>query len=396
MSRTIAPPRVLNIADLRREAKRRLPRVVFDYIDGGAERERTLGENRRAFEDVLFRPRSAVATRQCDLSAEVLGTRLELPFMLAPVGSSRLFYQRGEEAAARAAGKAGTGYILSTLSGCRLEDVKAATSGPAWYQLYLVGGRDVALSSIARARAAGYRALVVTIDTPVAGLRERDLRNGIKELLSFNPLQVWPYVWQMLSRPRWLASYLGDGGLMNFPNIVLADGPMAYADVGAALEQSMVSWDDFPWIRAAWQGPIVVKGAHTADDARRAVDAGASAVVVSNHGARQLDGVSPTIRVLPEVVAAVGGEIEVLLDGGIRCGGDVVKAICLGAKAVLIGRAYAYGLGAAGEAGVTRAIDILRTDVVRTMKLLGCGSVAALDRSFVDPPADWLSRCEAR
>ena len=394
MSRTIAPPRVLNIDDLRREAKRRLPRVVFDYIDGGAERERTLGENRRAFEDVLFRPRSAVATRQCDLSTEVLGTRLELPFMLAPVGSSRLFYQRGEEAAARAAGKAGTGYILSTLSGCRLEDVKAATTGPAWYQLYLVGGRDVALSAIARARAAGYRALVVTIDTPVAGLRERDLRNGIKELLSFNPLQMWPYVWQMLSRPGWLASYLGDGGLMNFPNIVLADGPMAYADVGAALEQSMVSWDDFPWIREAWQGPIVVKGAHTADDARRAVDVGASAVVVSNHGARQLDGVSPTIRVLPEVVAAVGGEVDVLLDGGIRCGGDVVKAICLGARAVLIGRAYAYGLGAAGEAGVTRAIDILRTDVVRTMKLLGCGSIGALDRSFVDPPAHWLSRCE--
>ena len=396
MSRTVAPPRVLNIDDLRREAKRRLPRVVFDYIDGGAERERTLGENRRAFEDVLFRPRSAVATRQCDLTTEVLGTRLELPFMLAPVGSSRLFYRRGEEAAARAAGKAGTGYILSTLSGCRLEDVKAATTGPAWYQLYLVGGRDVALSSIARAKAAGYRALVVTIDTPVAGLRERDLRNGIKELLSFNPLQMWPYVWQMLSRPGWLAAYLGDGGLMNFPNIVLADGPMAYADVGAALEQSMVSWDDFPWIREAWQGPIVVKGAHTADDARRAVDVGASAVVVSNHGARQLDGVSPTIRVLPEVVAAVGDQTEVLLDGGIRCGGDVVKAICLGAKAVLIGRAYAYGLGAAGEAGVTRAIDILRTDVVRTMKLLGCGSIGALDRSFVDPPADWLSRCETR
>ena len=396
MSRTVAPPRVLNIDDLRREAKRRLPRVVFDYIDGGAERERTLGENRRAFEDVLFRPRSAVATRQCDLSTEVLGTRLDLPFMLAPVGSSRLFYRRGEEAAARAAGKAGTGYILSTLSGCRLEDVKAATTGPAWYQLYLVGGRDVALSSIARAKAAGYRALVVTIDTPVAGLRERDLRNGIKELLSFNPLQMWPYVWQMVSRPGWLAAYWGDGGLMNFPNIVLADGPMAYADVGAALEQSMVSWDDFPWIREAWQGPIVVKGAHTADDARRAVDVGASAVVVSNHGARQLDGVSPTIRVLPEVVAAVGHQTEVLLDGGIRCGGDVVKAVCLGAKAVLIGRAYAYGLGAAGEAGVTRAIDILRTDVVRTMKLLGCGSIGALDRSFVDPPADWLSRCETR
>jgi len=395
MARTIAAPRVLNIEDLRREAQRRLPRVVFDYIDGAAERERTLAENCRAFDDVLFRPRSAVATRTCDLSTEVLGTRLDLPFMLAPVGSSRLFYQRGEEAAARAAGKAGTGYILSTLSGCRLEDVKAATTGPAWYQLYLVGGREVAMAAIARARAAGYRALVVTIDTPVAGLRERDLRNGIKELLSFNPLRMLPYVGQMLSRPRWLALYMADGGLMNFPNIVLADGPMQYADVGAALEASMVSWDDFAWIRAAWQGPIVVKGVHTADDARRAVDAGAAAVVVSNHGARQLDGVSPTIRVLPEVVAAVGRQTEVLLDGGIRCGGDIVKAICLGARAVLVGRAYAYGLGAAGEAGVARAIDILRADVVRTMKLLGCGAVSALDGSFVEPPAAWISRCES-
>jgi L-lactate dehydrogenase (cytochrome) len=375
---------VINIDDLRREAKRRLPRMVFDYIDGGAEREMTLRENTRAFDDVLFRPRSAVATRQCDLGTTVLGTRLELPFMLAPVGSSRMFYPRGEEAAARAAGKAGTGYILSTLSGCRLEDVKAATPGPAWYQLYLVGGRDVALKTIARAKAAGYKALVVTIDTPVAGLRERDLKNGTKELLSKRPFDMLRYLPQILARPGWLAAYLGDGGLMKFPNIVLADGPMAYADVGAALEQSMVSWDDFPWIRDAWQGPLVVKGAHTADDARRAVDAGATAVVVSNHGARQLDGVAPTIRVLPEVVAAVGSQVEVLLDSGIRRGSDVVKAVCLGARAVLIGRAYAYGLGAAGEDGVARAIEILRGDIVRTMKLLGCASVSALDASFVD------------
>jgi len=384
VSRTIAPPRVINVDDLRREAKRRLPRMVFDYIDGGAEREITLRENTRAFDDVVFRPRSAVATRQCDLATTVLGTRIDLPFMLAPVGSSRMFYPRGEECAARAAGKVGTGYILSTLSGCRLEDVKAATPGPAWYQLYLVGGRDVALKTIARAKAAGYQALVVTIDTPVAGLRERDLKNGTKELLSPSLLTRLPFLPQMLARPRWLAAYLRDGGLMHFPNIVLADGPMGYADVGAALEQSMVSWDDFPWIREAWQGPIVVKGAHTADDARRAVDVGAAAVVVSNHGARQLDGVAPTIRVLPEVVAAVGSQVEVLLDSGIRRGSDVVKAVCLGARAVLIGRAYAYGLGAAGEAGVTRAIEILRSDVVRTMKLLGCASVSTLDESFVD------------
>jgi len=392
MAPSVAPPRVLNIEDLRRQARRRMPRVVFDYIDGGAERERTLGENCRAFDDILFRPRSAVATRQVDLGTTVLGTPIDVPFMLAPVGSSRLFWPRGEEEAARAAGAAGTGYILSTLSGCRLEDVRAATKGPAWYQLYLVGGRSVALSAIARAKAAGYRALVVTIDTPVAGLRERDFRNGIKELLSRRPLQVLPYLWQLLSRPRWLAGYFGDGGLMQFPNIVLEGGPMAYADVGAALEASMVSWDDFPWIREAWGGPIVVKGVHTEDDARRAVDVGASAIVVSNHGARQLDGVRPTIRVLPEVVAAVGGQTEVLLDGGIRRGSDVVKALCLGARAVLIGRAYAYGLGAAGHSGVARAIDILRTDMVRTLKLLGIGAVGALDASFVEVPRSWYPR----
>ena len=383
MARSVSAPHVLNISDLRRQAQRRLPRVVFDYIDGGAERECSLAENMRAYDDWRFRPRSAVATRSVSLQTRVLDTDLALPFMLAPVGSSRLFFPRGEEHAARAAGRAGTGYILSTLSGCRLEDVKAATTGPAWYQLYLVGGRDVALAAIARAKAAGYRALVVTIDTPVAGLRERDLRNGIKELLTFNPLVCWPYVGQMITRPGWLLGYARDGGLMKFPNIVLPSGPMDYADVGAALEASMVSWDDFPWIREAWGGPIVVKGAHTADDARRAVDVGASAVVVSNHGARQLDGVAATIEILPEVVAAVGHQTEVLLDGGIRTGGDVVKALCLGARAVLIGRAYAYGLAAAGDAGVTRAIDVLRTDVIRTMKLLGCNDVQALDASYV-------------
>jgi len=177
--------------------------------------------------------------------------------------------------------------------------------------------------------------------------------------------------------------------LMKFPNVMLKDGPMPYADVGAALEQSMVSWDDFRWIREAWQGPIVVKGVHTADDARRAIDQGAEAMVVSNHGGRQLDGVAPTLRVLPEVIAAVNGQAEVLLDGGIRRGSDVVKALCLGAKAVLIGRAYAYGLGAAGGEGVSRTIDILRSGIVRTMKLLGSDSVRDLDRSFVKMPADW-------
>jgi isopentenyl diphosphate isomerase/L-lactate dehydrogenase-like FMN-dependent dehydrogenase len=383
--------RAVIIEDLRRMAERRLPRMVFDYIDGGAEREWTLRENARAFQDVLFRPRSAVATPACDLKTTVIGIPIDLPVILAPVGSSRMFSPRGEEKAAAAAGDAGTIYTLSTLSGCRMEDVKAATAGPAWYQLYLVGGRDVAMKAIERAKAAGYKALVVTIDTPVAGMRERDARNGVKELLARN-LSTVPYLGQMIARPGWLYSYFGDGGLMNFPNIVLEDGPMGYADVGAALEASMTSWDDFKWIREAWGGPIVAKGVHTADDARRAVDHGAAAIVVSNHGARQLDGVAPTIRVLPEVAQAVGDQTEILLDGGIRRGSDVVKALCMGARAVLIGRAYAYGLGAGGRDGVARAIAILKGDVVRTMKLLGCAAIKDLDASFVDVPSDWTAR----
>ncbi|MBL8142120.1 MAG: alpha-hydroxy-acid oxidizing protein [Acidobacteria bacterium] len=386
----------VNIDDLRLAAKRRLPRVVFDYIDGGADAEVTLRENCRAFDDVALRPRSAVATSQCDLRTTVLGTTGALPFLLAPVGSSRMFYPRGEEVAARAAGDAGTTYILSTLSGCRVADVKAATPGPVWYQLYLVGGRDVALAAISRARAAGCSALVVTIDTPVAGMRERDLRNGTRELLSGNPVTMFPHVWQFFVRPRWFASYLRDGGLMSFPNVMLPSGPMPYADVGAMLAQSMTSWDDLAWIREAWGGRIVVKGVHTADDARRAIDGGADAIVVSNHGGRQLDGVAATIRVLPEVVAAVGDRTEVLLDGGIRRGSDIVKALCLGARAVLIGRAYAYGLGAAGGQGVARTIDILRSDVVRTLQLLGVASTAALDRSFVDVPDQWDRRAASR
>jgi len=378
----------LTIGDLRLLAKRRLPRMVFDYIDGGAETERTMRENASTFDDVLLRPRSAVATYSCDLSTTVLGQQIAMPVICAPVGSSRLFWPRGEEQASRAAGKAGTIYALSTLSGCRLEDVRSATSGPAWYQLYLIGGKDVALGAIARAKAAGYSALIVTIDTPVAGLRERDWRNGVKELITGGAASL-PYLWQVLSKPGWLWDTYRDGGLMQFPNIVLPGGAMAYADVTAALEKSMVSWADFTWIREAWQGPVIAKGAHTADDARRAIDAGADAVVVSNHGGRQLDGVAATVRVLSEIVEAVGGRVDVMLDGGVRRGSDVVKAVALGARAVLVGRAYAYGLGAGGEAGVARALEILRTDIVRTMKLLGCGAVTELDASFVSVPDAW-------
>ena len=392
-ARSVQSPRVLNIEDLRRAAKRRLPRVVFDYIDGGAEDEWTLRANRRAFEAVTLRPRCAVATPVCDLRTTALGISLSMPLILAPVGSCRLMYPRGEEAAARAAGAAGITYTLSTLSGCRLEDVAAASEGPVWYQLYLVGGRDCALAAIERARKAGFSALVVTIDTAVAGMRERDIRNGARELLSGKLAAMLPFVNQLLAKPRWLAAFLADGGLMKFENVIIpGKGPMFYADVTAALEQSVVTWDDLTWIRQAWNSPVVIKGIHTREDARRAVDMGVNALVVSNHGGRQVDSVAPTLQILPEVVAAVGDRVEVLMDGGIRRGSDIAKALCLGARAVLVGRAYAYGLGAAGGAGVARAIEILRCDLVRTLKLLGCASVPELDRSYVDVPGDWLGK----
>lgn len=391
MADALHPTRAVEISDLRTLAQRRLPRVVFDYIDGGAEAERTLRENCRVFDDVTFRPRGAVAVSDVDLRTTVLGQTLALPFLLAPIGSSRMFYPRAEVHAARAAGQAGTGYILSTLSGCALEDVKAATQGPAWYQVYLVGGREVAERAIARAKAAGFSALVVTVDTPVAGMRARDVRNGTASLLSGNPIAMMPHLGQVLSRPRWLAGFLGDGGLMQFPNVVLpGSGAMKYESVGPALAQSVVTWADLKWIRDVWRGPIVVKGILIGDDARRAADEGADAVIVSNHGGRQLDSVASGLRALPEVVAAASGRIDVYMDGGIRRGSDVVKALCLGAKAVLLGRAYAYGLGAAGGAGVTRAIEIIRCDLERTLKLLGVGAVGELDRTFVDAPPDWF------
>ncbi len=384
-SRAIASPRVVNIEDLRPLARRRLPKVVFDYVDGGAEAEVTLRENRRAFDDVTFRPRHAVVVPHCDLRTRVLAFDLSFPALLAPVGYSRLMHPSGEVAAARAAGAAGTIYILSTISGHRLEDVKAASSGPVWYQLYLMGGRGAAEGAIARARVAGFSALVVTIDSPVAGMRERDFRNGMKELLSSNLMAKIPFLPQLLTHPAWLTSFLRDGGVPKLPNIVIPGrGPMSLIDVSAALARAAVTWEDFRWIREAWPGPIVVKGVLIGDDARRAIDEGAAAVVVSNHGGRQLDGVPASLKVLPEVVTAVNGRAEVLMDGGIRRGSDIIKAICLGARAVLVGRAYAYGLAAAGEAGVARALEILRTDVERTLKLLGCASIAELNRSYVN------------
>ncbi len=384
----------VNISELRALAQKRLPRVVFDYLDGGSDDEVTLRRNCEVFGSIGFRPRHAVDVSKVNLKTTVLGFELSFPAILAPVGYSRLMHRDGELAAAAAAGENGTTYILSTISGHRLENVKAESSGPVWYQLYLLGGRAAAEGSIERARNAGFSALVVTIDTAVSGLRERDYRNGMKELLAPNPLPKIPFLPQFLARPRWLTGFLLDGGLPHLPNIVVpGEGPLPLLDVGAALGRSAVTWEDFTWIRQSWPGPMIIKGVLTGDDARRAVDHGAAAVVVSNHGGRQLDDAAASLEALPEVVAAVGTQTEVLMDGGIRRGSHIVKALCLGARAVLVGRAYAYGLAAAGKPGVMRALEILRQDVERTLKLIGCPSVAELDRSYLelgrDPGMGW-------
>ena len=394
-ARRVRSPKVVNVQDFRSLAGRRLPKVVFDYLDGGAEDEITLRENRGAFEDVTFRPRHAVAFDQYDLRTHVLGCELALPAMLAPVGYSSVMHPRGEMAAARAAGDAGTAYILSTISGTALEDVKAATPGPVFYQLYLLGGRETGELTIERIRKAGFSGLFVTIDTAVAGMRERDFRNGMKELITGGIFDKIPFLPQILARPSWLMSFLRQGGVPVLPNVVIPGrGPMPLVDVGTALAQSTIRWEDFRWIRDIWKGPLIVKGVLTGEDARRAIDVGASAIVVSNHGGRQLDSVPASLRALPEIVSAVNGRIEVLMDGGIRRGADIVKAICLGADAVLCGRAYAYALAAAGQAGVSRALEILTDDLNRTLRLLGCPAISALDSSFIDCSRLSRPQCE--
>ncbi|HKF01144.1 MAG TPA: alpha-hydroxy acid oxidase [Candidatus Sulfotelmatobacter sp.] len=379
--------KAVSIEDLRELAALRVPKVVFNYIDGGAEGEWTLRENRRAFDEVTFRPQQAVAVPACDLRTRVLGVELSMPLLLAPVGYLRVMHPEGEIGAARAAGRAGVGTILSTVSGYRLEDVKAASSGQVWYQFYLTGGRAAAESAMRRAMDAGYTVLVITIDSTVIGYREREARDGMEQLLRGSAWSKIPFLPDIFSHPRWLARFLLDGGLPSMPNIVTEKGVLRVRDAHTAMKREAFTWKDMQWIRALWKGPIVIKGVLSAEEAKRSLDYGAAAVVVSNHGGRQLDCVPASLHVLPEVVAAVEGRTEVLIDSGIRRGSDIVKALCLGARAVLCGRAYAYGLAADGEAGVARAIDLIRSDLERCLKLLGCPSVSALSESYVRLPS---------
>lgn len=376
--------RAVNIADLRRMARARLPRVVFDYLDGGAEDEHTLRDNVRAFRRWNFRPQYGAKIPALDLSVTVMGQKLAWPAMAAPIGYSGLMHRDGERGVGRAAARAGIASVLSTISGAPLEDV-AATGVPLFLQIYLVGGRAAGEATIARAQGAGVKGLFLTIDTPVGGLRERDVRNGLAQLLGRDLFAKARYLPDILAHPGWLADYWMGARMAHLPNVIIpGEGPMPLIEVASALQRSQVGWDDLSWIRAQWKGPIAIKGVLTAEDARRAVDGGADAVVVSNHGGRQLDGVAASLDALPQVIAAVGGQCEVLMDGGIRRGGDIVKALALGARAVLLGRGAAYGLAAGGEKGVDRALAMFQADLARSMTLLGCASVAQLGATHLE------------
>ena len=376
--------------DLWRRMRKRVPPIVSEYFVGGADEEITLKGNVKAFQQTVLNVRGATRFETLDTSTTVLGHELAVPWYISPVGSLRTIYPKGDAVAARVAGNFGTVMGLSTLSGTRMEEVAAASSKQCWFQLYLCGGRDTALRAINRAKQAGFTALFLTIDTGVSG--QRRVHERMKPLQALHPweglngqerlqwllrrLQLAP---QMSTRLPWLTDLLGDEGVMRFVNIIDDKGePMPFTDIGSQLASSAVTWADFEWIREAWgrDRPIIIKGVHCADDAKRAEDVGADAVVWSNHGGRQMDRVPPTLHMVQsEMPKLNGSKLTFLMDGGIRCGTDILIALSHGIQAVGIGRAMVAGLGAGGEAGLTRSFEILRDGLERGMRLTGVGSV---------------------
>ena len=374
------------VEDMRRIARRRMPQMVFDFVDGGADGELGVEANRVALDGLRFAPTYLADVTDRDQSIEVFGSRVTSPFLLAPAGLATLAHPDGELAAARAAAEAGTVFCVSTASGYALEEIAEVAAGRLWFQLYIWKSDAVVESLVDRAKAAGYEAIVVTVDVPVVGKRERDLRNGMSLPVRVRPRSLvdavfhLPWIWHMLNGPEiTFASLAG-----------LAPGDDA-SSIGEYVDRELTdqtrTWDDLRALRRDWSGPLIVKGVMTAADARAAVDAGADGVIVSNHGGRQLGSVAGTAAVLPAVVDAVGDRAEVFLDGGIRRGEDIVKARALGATAAMGGRAWFFALAAGGEAGVLRVLDILAADVDRTLALIGRSRFEDVDAGVLQTPS---------
>jgi L-lactate dehydrogenase (cytochrome) len=378
-----------NLHDVRAAARRRLPRPLFDFVDGGADDEVTLRRNRHAFSEITFRPRMAVDVPDPSLETTVVGSEIAVPVLLAPCGLTRAVHPDGEAGVARAAEACGTIAVLSTASGTRLETVAAASAASAqWFQLYFFGGRAGAADLVRRAQAAGFTTLVVTVDSAVAGNRERDVRNRLQHTLGLNLTGAVAMGPHLLRHPRWFYGFARDGFPLGMANLSeQPSGGMDPKHIATTHALTQPTWVDVEWVRRLWPGAMLVKGVTTAADARRAVDLGADGVVVSNHGGRQLDGLPASIWSLREVVDELGAGAEVLLDSGIRRGSDIAKALAVGARAVLIGRPYVFGLAVDGAAGVAHVIEILSAELRRTLRLLGCAAVADLDRSWLELPS---------
>lgn len=371
--------RARNIADLRRMARERLPRMVFDYIDGGADDEVTLARNVSRFRDIELVWEALKDVDKIDTSTAIMGAPSASPFFISPTATSRLFHPRaGELAVARAAHAAGVPYTCSTLASASVEEIAAVNPGPKWFQVYVWRDRELVKEVLARAKAAGFSAIILTVDVPVVGNRERDGANDF----TVPPKVTWRTATQALAAPGYLWDLATTSEIRpaNFTHIRMNTGLIDF--INAQFDRA-VTWDDVRWLRETWDGKLAIKGIATPEDAQRCVSIGADAVWVSNHGGRQLDTAPASIDTLPAIADAVAGKVEIILDGGVRRGSDVVKALALGANAVAIGRAYLYGLAAGGEAGVRRALDIIDSEVRRTMALCGRTQLSALSRNLI-------------
>ena len=369
--------RALTIYDLRDIAKRRTPQAPFDYTDGGADTESSLTRARAAYEKLEFQPRILRDVKDVDLSVQMLGKKMSMPVGIAPTGFTRMMQTEGEYAGACAASDAGIPYTLSTMGTRSIEDVaKAAPGGRNWFQLYMWKDRDRSMALVDRAKAAGFDTLVLTVDVPVAGARLRDVRNG----MTIPPSLTSKTILNAIPRPAWWMNFLTTDPL-KFASLDSWNGTVA--ELLDSMFDPTVTYEDLKWIRGQWQGNLVVKGIQNVDDAMMSVAAGADAIILSNHGGRQLDRAPVPLHLLPEVVKAIGDKAEVQVDTGIMHGADVVAALASGAKFTWIGRAYLYGLMAGGKPGVDRTLEILRTQIIRTMKLLGARTIAELNPDHV-------------
>jgi isopentenyl diphosphate isomerase/L-lactate dehydrogenase-like FMN-dependent dehydrogenase len=382
MNREALERRAHSVAELRRMARRRLPRVVFDFVDGGAEDETTLDDNEVAFKELAFWPKPLNGASAPDLSTMLFGEKLSLPVIIGPTGLSGMLWPRGEAEAARAAAKAGTVWCMSHGSTITIEDLAREVPGPKWFQVFMYRDRGLTRAFAERAQAAGYKALVLTSDNQLLGQRERDLRNGF----TIPPRVRLRQGLALLSALPWLLRMARTPG-MTFANYV-TDEKKDILSLGkhmAELLDPAACWRDVSWLRDIWRGPLLIKGVLHPDEARAAIDHGVDGVIVSNHGGRQLDGAIASVRALPAVVEAAAGRIPVLIDGGVRRGADVVKALALGASACLIGRPHLWGLAVAGEEGVAWTLEIYRREIERVLALGGWEGVAALDRGILEP-----------